>query len=824
MPQNPPRSLEEILAGMRARRGEAPSTGTPTAPQKSIFTSAPPPAEEEGGGFWGKYIAPIVRGAPGFIGGPWGAAASVVGEGVAEKMEGRDLSPGEMALEGALGFIPMKGGSLIKAILKGAGLAAADTGARDVITGNTDNILGDMTRSGVMGGMSGGALGALSKYISSRGTVEPPVPTAAPRAPKKPVDASKWQSPEPTEGLSFQPPDPRQIVPPSRGPLSGGPAPRATRLGRELQDILPGTDELKFGQPAPDQFRGTPPSRGPIPGRTPRTLDLGPEGSEGFTGRAPRVGQPSRIEPVPAAPAYEALRTPKQNDLFADPNIETQPPPAVRASDPLDDILEIVGRRDSANAQRQAERGAAWIESEGNRRADARSGGRGTWAPDPAAPVPQTRSGATSVPVPEATASAPSSSPAASGKPKAPAGLYQEWAMRRKQDMDFDEDFPSYVTRKMQAAADPNPNDMPWRERQSAKTMNDRYQHLVGSDEGAINLGAIKAGLPSGAELESLRYASLLSSPLTHLKNVAGNVGAVGMHAAERAVTGDVKGATDVLREMFSGKTIADVGREYRNPALAVGRSGHAPAKGILGVPGRAMGAIDAATKDALKRGGLNKAQADDITFTNEPHSASGKALVEFTQRAPLSKLVVPFARTAVNIAERGLERTPGVGLLPAVRKMTNASGRDVAGRQGLGLLATLIGAAQAPSDGKEPQGAPSGGEQLLDAFAAPYALPKALGEAVGTKLHKKGATFSDAAKAGVKGFVKSLPVPQSERAYDPSQILAQFVPNILRDISPVESKKFETSKGFLDPAIAKIPWLNEAMLKRKPGKAGRDR
>jgi hypothetical protein len=775
MPQQPPRrSLEEILAGMRARRGEAPATGTPTAPQKSIFTSEPDPTEDEsGGGFWGKYVAPIVRGAPGFIGGPWGAAASVAGEGIAEKMEGRDLSPGEMALEGLLGFIPMKGGSLIKTILKGAGLAAADTGARDVITGQTDNVLGDMTRSGVFGGASAGVLGKFAEYMQSRGTAEPPLPTAAPRV-KTPVDPTPWQVAPGAEGLDYAP------------------------LNQKAQPV--------------------PPSRGPVPGRTPRELDFGPKGSESLD--VPWAGTASQPN------LYDARYDPATKEVsatlrpFEPTGTPAQPP------DIYDDILAMAGKKDSEYAKRWADEQAARIVTEGNARADARSPSRGgNWAPDPAAPVPQTRSGAPSVPVPEATASAPSSSPAASGKPKAPAGMYQEWAMRRKQDMDFTEDFPSYVTRKMKADVEgPDPNDMPWRERQSAKAMDERYSFLTGGEEGSVNLGALKAGLPSGQELESLRYMSLLSSPLTHLKNVVGNVGAVGAHALERGVTGDVKGATDVLREMFSGKTLADVGREYRNPALPVGRSGHAPAKGILGVPGRAMGAIDAATKDALSRAGISKSAADDITFTNEPHSASGKALVEFTQRAPLSKLVVPFARTAVNIAERGLERTPGVGLLPAVRKMTNASGRDVAGRQGLGVLATLLGASQAPGDGKEPQGAPSGGDQLLDALTAPYALPKALGTAVATKLNKKDGTLSDAAKAGVGGFVKALPVPQSERAYDPSQILAQFVPNILRDISPVESKKFETSKGFFDPAIAKIPWLNERMLKRKPGAAGRDR
>lgn len=325
---------------------------------------------------------------------------------------------------------------------------------------------------------------------------------------------------------------------------------------------------------------------------------------------------------------------------------------------------------------------------------------------------------------------------------------------------------------------------------------------------GAVAGLALGAGVPALLRnpdiMEKLRYFSLLSSPATQAKNVLGNVGAVGSRAAELALTGNAGKAGRVLKEAFSPQTIESARESFTRPVTTEGRWG--TTSGVLGIPGRVMGAMDEATQGALRRAGEDPETAKLIAYNAEPRSQFGQGVTSFHGRGgPLARAVVPFARTATNLLERGVERIPGVGYLPAVRKMQNATFGEATARQALGALAGLVGY---NVGGEDPYAA---------AAAGPYALPFAVGAGIRKTVNRKGVqTPSDVIKGGVESVANAVPLPRDAYAYDPGKILAQYVPNALSLLSQRPPAGFDTSGSMLNPALAKIPGLNEALLRHK--------
>lgn len=332
--------------------------------------------------------------------------------------------------------------------------------------------------------------------------------------------------------------------------------------------------------------------------------------------------------------------------------------------------------------------------------------------------------------------------------------------------------------------------------------------------------------------LESPRYFSMLSGPSTQAVNVVGNVGAMGIKALEQVLTGNPGRARDIVKEAFSPETVSALRSAWRNPI----ESRWGTTEGILGIPGRAMGAVDEASRSALTRAGLSDEEALLTTFRNDPKSATGQAILELVNNAPLIRFGTPFTRTAVNLVERGLERTPGVGLLPWVRDMTGAGGRELAARQILGTGAAAGGyalskAEEADRANRQPtiSGQRGLASRLSMAALASLSLPASLGMAAEQTIaakRKQGKTpsFGDMASSGVEAFRRAAPTIGDTYDYNPANVLASFVPGALRDLSPVEPTSLDPNRPrdrriptMLGPAIARIPLLNELLLYRRP-------
>jgi hypothetical protein len=207
-----------------------------------------------------------------------------------------------------------------------------------------------------------------------------------------------------------------------------------------------------------------------------------------------------------------------------------------------------------------------------------------------------------------------------------------------------------------------------------------------------------------------------------------------------------------------------------------------------------------------LERGGLSRNEARTSLFTSEPKSVSGKWMAA---RPEGMSAVMPFVRTGTNIVERGLEHTPGIGMLPAVRAMRGDPTNRVLARQAMGALALAAGVGYGSDN------------PYVGAALGPLALPFMAGAAGKRAYERRGDPLTNIAKGELDLLRQSLPLPTDSFDFDPGKYLATFVPGVGRDASLVDPRTLETSKGLFDPSIAKIPYLNAALLrrKRKPSK-----
>jgi GNAT superfamily N-acetyltransferase len=329
-----------------------------------------------------------------------------------------------------------------------------------------------------------------------------------------------------------------------------------------------------------------------------------------------------------------------------------------------------------------------------------------------------------------------------------------------------------------------------------------RARNMIG---GAILGGALPAG---GQRLAKLRYASMLGGSSPQLSNISGGVSATLVRATEEALTGNVQGAKDLLSGVFDQRTLdAIVDSWKRNPGAMDGDvSRWGSTSGILGAPSRAMHAVDEGITSGMTRGGLSTEEAKLQLLTSKPRSRTGQWVASRPGEG-WGSAVMPFVRTATNLVERGLEHTPGAGFLKGVKAMrpNDSTGRRLA-RQGMGLAA--MGAGAAFGD-EHPQVTP-----LLGPLALPYALGTAGVEALESR--SGGDPLRRVTLSAFDTLRRMAPLPSNEYAYDPTRYLASYVPGIVRDANWIAPDEFRQDQSIFDPAIARIPVVNEAVLPRR--------
>lgn len=356
--------------------------------------------------------------------------------------------------------------------------------------------------------------------------------------------------------------------------------------------------------------------------------------------------------------------------------------------------------------------------------------------------------------------------------------------------------------------------------------------HLGGAATGAAAAGAtsdddtrlrnmLGAGVLGGVAplavtnpqaLQRARYFSLLGSASPQIKNLLGGAGSTVVRAGEEALTGNTGTAKDLLANVFSPETatrfkdaFADAGQAAPH-TLEQGRWG--TTEGVLGIPSRVMHAADEAVTGGLQRGGLDADEARTTLMTSQPKSDFGRKVTDLAKN-PVASTIIPFARTATNMVERGLEHTPGIGMLPGVRGMRNSDLPRTLARQGMGAAALGAGAYFS-------EDIPDEAKPFIAAGLGPLALPYLFGEGAAQAAGERGDPFSNIARSPADVLRQSVPLPSDAYDYDPGRLAASWIPGVVRDASLDDPRSFSTSRSIFDPTIAKIPGLNRAVLPRK--------
>ncbi len=271
-----------------------------------------------------------------------------------------------------------------------------------------------------------------------------------------------------------------------------------------------------------------------------------------------------------------------------------------------------------------------------------------------------------------------------------------------------------------------------------------------GALKGALGGGIAGYALASGAqepingssaqgaikEFLSWRNSGLLSG-LAQIKKPLSDMGAYAGLMGERAMAGDTKTAFNLGKEALRVPTnLKEFWSGFKNPEVArqaLGETNLAKEEsptGALDKVVRPFAAAQNATSKAMQRAGVSVDEATKALMLGDPTTALARKWLDL-QNTPgyggqFVRAIRPFARIGTNIAERGLERTPGIGM------MFEGPMKDKLAKQGMGLGAMAAGAATGAFDQNAAEtGDPTSSavKGLRRASMASYGLPFAIGE-----------------------------------------------------------------------------------------------
>jgi hypothetical protein len=142
--------------------------------------------------------------------------------------------------------------------------------------------------------------------------------------------------------------------------------------------------------------------------------------------------------------------------------------------------------------------------------------------------------------------------------------------------------------------------------------------------------------------LNALRMQLMLSG-LAVPKSILGNIGATAIESMERK-------SLKPLKALLSSQTVKDAVTAYKGYGQAGPAAAGANIPGVP-VPGRVMGAIDVASRNAMQRGGLSADEAERAIL----QAPLGKELASALD-SPAARYLLPFRRTPFNQFTEGLK------------------------------------------------------------------------------------------------------------------------------------------------------------------------
>ena len=173
-------------------------------------------------------------------------------------------------------------------------------------------------------------------------------------------------------------------------------------------------------------------------------------------------------------------------------------------------------------------------------------------------------------------------------------------------------------------------------------------------------MGGMAAGPNGGRALNKLYYESMLTGP-AQIANLAGNVGTLLTTPVMEAARGNVRGGIQLFREGVANPKawggVWDATKRGYRENRPVKYTNELPMGKISA--GRALNAVDRATKHIMHQGGMSEEMAGHYTFTEDPVTELLKGLQHIQMNSPGTNKLTPFIRTMGKQLELGTAYSP---------------------------------------------------------------------------------------------------------------------------------------------------------------------
>lgn len=306
---------------------------------------------------------------------------------------------------------------------------------------------------------------------------------------------------------------------------------------------------------------------------------------------------------------------------------------------------------------------------------------------------------------------------------------------------------------------------------------------------------------------------------------VAGPYGSATMGALEKAISGDARGwaALQVLsnpKEFFNKikstyrENIAEARSAVRTGEMGRGetdaiKGGPEALRELLEGPGTLMTAGDITARRILEEAGFTAEEARRMTLTSEP-TGLFRSFANFGRGVdnPMEKfasgMMLPFKRTPANIAEQGLQRTPGLGVLYQALRENPDSLSEIAAQQ---LIGTGVGAGSAALGYMLPPEYAKYARRYVSNLGGQYSLIANAGFAGGQALGRG----KDGISGAVDNTLQGLPVPAAAPLTDLYHYLRGDRNTVPSGVFPTVFKQGSEALGITNPTNGAGPRAPQA-------------
>jgi hypothetical protein len=282
--------------------------------------------------------------------------------------------------------------------------------------------------------------------------------------------------------------------------------------------------------------------------------------------------------------------------------------------------------------------------------------------------------------------------------------------------------------------------------------------------------------------VDEYMYASMLSRPATIIRSTTGQLSGAAHGVLTRLLEGRTDDALAIITDIMqhAPRRYLDALQHGTTTSRLAGATGRRTTGGIVGVPLRLIGASDDAVIPALKAGGFSLEDAQRLTLQGVPQTDFGKNVVRLFTTNWIGRLMQPFSKVGVHMAEQPL--------MPFFRKDLPMAQRIAQGAitAGTGAAAYGLGGDHDPRY-----------DPYLIALGGPNAIPVALGLAASWAQEQD----KDVGAALMRTLDQQNPLDSTVSGTIrgiPSRVIPGVVGDVARVLDPVVRQRGGEAQGAL--------------------------